>query len=137
MLMMGSRTFFHLILSVLLIAAFAANENSQTIPQQKKPSTEEVDPGDVIRINTTLVNSPVLVLGRNGKFVPTLKREDFQILEDGVPQDIAYFAPVEKPVTIALLIDSSASSSVALRDIQDAAVSFVDKMRANDRGLVI
>jgi Ca-activated chloride channel family protein len=134
---MKTKTLVCLSVSVLLVVAFASSKNSQTKPQEKKPPTEEVDPGDVIRITTTLVNSPVLVLGRSGKFVPTLKREDFQVLEDGVPQEIAYFAPVEKAVTVALLIDTSASASLSLRDIQDAAVSFVDKMRANDRALVI
>ena len=45
---------------------------------------QEIDPGDVIRVKTTLVNSPVLVLGRDGKFVPNLRHEDFRILENGV-----------------------------------------------------
>jgi len=109
----------------------------QTIPQKTAPSGDEVDPDDVIRINTTLVNSPVLVIGRDGKFVPNLKREDFQIFEDGVPQEIAYFAPVEKPFTVAILIDTSRSTLFSLEDIKDAAISFVDKMRINDRALII
>jgi VWFA-related protein len=132
--MMKSKTLLCLFVSALLVLAFASSNSSQTKPKQ---TTEEVDPDDVIRINTTLVNSPVLVLGRNGKFVPTLGRDAFQILEDGVPQEIAYFARVEKPFTVALLIDSSGSTSVALQDIQAAAISFVDKMRTSDRALVI
>ena len=35
---------------------------------------QEIDPDDVIRVKTTLVNSPVLVIGRDGKFVPNLRR---------------------------------------------------------------
>jgi len=96
-----------------------------------------VDADDVIRINTTLVNSPVLVIGRNGKFIPTLRREDFEIFEDGVPQDITYFASVDKPFTVALLIDTSHSTALDLQDIQDAAVSFVDKLRPRDRALIV
>jgi VWFA-related protein len=137
---METKTLLCLFIPVLLLFAFASSLNFQTKTQEKKPpsrQTEEIDPDDVIRINTTLVNSLVLVLGRNGKFVPTLGRDAFQILEDGIPQDIAYFAPVEKPFTVALLIDSSRSTSVALQDIQAAAISFVDKMRPNDRALVI
>ena len=107
-----------------------------TAPKPPSP-TEEVDPDDVIRIDTTLVNSPVLVIGRDGKFVPNLKREDFQIFEDGIQQDVAFFAPVEKPFTVALLIDTSRSTLLDLQDIQDAAISFVDKMRTNDRALIV
>lgn len=111
------------VLAVLVFFSFAA--------------AQEVSPDDVIRVKTTLVNSPVLVLGRDGKFVPTLRREDFEIYENGVKQDIAYFAPVENPFTVALLIDTSRSALFDLQDIQEAAIAFVEKMRPNDRALVV
>ena len=100
-------------------------------------SAQEIDPGDVIRVKTTLVNSPVLVIGRDGKFVPNLRREDFEVFENGVKQEIAYFVPVDNPFTVALLIDTSRSALFELQDIQEAAIAFVDKMRPNDRALVI
>jgi len=100
-------------------------------------SAQEVDPDDVIRVKTTLVNSPILVIGRDGKFVPNLRREDFEVFEDGVKQEIAYFAPVENPFTVAILIDTSRSALFDLDDIQSAAISFVEKMRPNDRALVV
>lgn len=98
---------------------------------------QEVGPDDVIRVKTTLVNSPVLVIGRDGKFVPNLKREDFEVYENGVKQEITYFAPVENPFTVAIVIDTSRSALFDLGDIQEAAVAFVDKMRPNDRALVV
>ena len=111
------------VFAVLVVCAFAP--------------AQEVSPEDVIRVKTTLVNSPVLVIGRDGKFVPTLRREDFEVYENGVKQDIAYFAPVDNPFTVALLIDTSRSALFELQDIRDAAMAFVDKMRPNDRALVI
>lgn len=98
---------------------------------------QEVGPDDVIRVKTTLVNSPVLVIGRDGKFVPNLRREDFEVYENGVKQEITYFAPVENPFTVAIVIDTSRSALFELGDIQEAAVAFVDKMRPNDRALVV
>jgi len=98
---------------------------------------QEVDSDDVIRVKTTLVNSPVLVLGRDGKFVPNLRREDFQIFENGVKQEISYFAPVENPFTVALLIDTSRSTVFNLADIQQAAIAFVEKLRPDDRVTVV
>lgn len=100
-------------------------------------AAQEVDPDDVIRVKTTLVNSPVLVIGRDGKYVPNLKREDFEVFENGVKQEIAYFAPVEKPFTVAMLIDTSRSALFDLQDIQEAAIAFVEKLRPNDRALVV
>ena len=96
---------------------------------------QEVAPDDVIRVKTTLVNSPVLVIGRDGKFVPNLRRDDFEIYENGDKHDIAYFASVENPFTVAIVIDTSRSALFDLGDIQEAAIAFVDKMRANDRSL--
>src|SRR5687767_2557792 len=98
---------------------------------------QEVAPDDVIRVKTTLVNSPVLVIGRDGKYVPNLRREDFEIYENGVKHDIAYFAPVENPFTVAIVIDTSRSALFDLGDIREAAIAFVDKMRPNDRALVV
>lgn len=98
---------------------------------------QEVAPEDVIRVKTTLVTSPVLVLGRDGKFVPNLHQNDFQIYENGVRQEIAYFAPVDHPFTVALLIDTSRSTVFNLRDSQHAALAFVDKMRPKDRASII
>lgn len=98
---------------------------------------QEVAPEDVIRVKTTLVTSPVLVLGRDGKFVPNLHQNDFQIYENGVRQEIAYFAPVDHPFTVALLVDTSRSTVFNLRDIQHAALAFVDKMRPKDRASII
>src|SRR6185503_6713942 len=117
------RTIAAVVLTVLGVCAFA--------------SAQEVSPDDVIRVKTTLVNSPVLVIGRDGKFVPALRREDFEIFEDGVKQEVAYFAPVENPFTVALLIDTSRSALFDLQDIREAAIAFVEKMRPNDRALVI
>ena len=98
---------------------------------------QEVSPDDVIRVKTTLVNSPVLVIGRDGKYVPNLRREDFQVFENGVKQEISYFAPVDNPFTVAIVIDTSRSVVFNLVDIQNAALAFVDQMRPRDRAVVV
>ncbi len=106
-------------------------------PLKQPAAGEEVGPEDVLRVTTNLVSSPVLVIGRDRKYIPNLSREDFHVFEEGVEQNIAYFAPVDKPFTVALVIDTSRSTLFDLQDIQDAAVSFVDKMRPNDQALIV
>ena len=98
---------------------------------------EEVDEGDVVRINTTLVNVPVSVMDRQGRYVPNLRREDFRIFENGVEQEIASFDPTEKPFTVALLIDTSGSTRFRLPEIQEAAVAFANQLRPQDRVLIV
>ena len=98
---------------------------------------EEVGEGDVVRVNTTLVTIPVSVMDRNGRYVPNLRKEDFRIFEDGQEQQVAYFASVEKPFTVVLMIDTSASTRFKLEEIQDAAIAFVDQLRPDDRVIVV
>jgi VWFA-related protein len=96
-----------------------------------------VGEGDVVRVETTLVSIPVSVMDRNGKYIPNLRKEDFRIWENGVEQQVAYFASTEKPFTVALMIDTSGSTKFKLGEIQDAAIAFVDQLRANDRVMVV
>ncbi|MGI9105629.1 MAG: VWA domain-containing protein [Pyrinomonadaceae bacterium] len=97
----------------------------------------EVDEDEVVRVNTSLVTIPVSVLDKQGKHVPTLRQREFRIWEDGVEQEIAYFAAVEKPFTVALVLDTSGSTRFRLDEIQDAAIAFVNQLRADDRVLVV
>jgi VWFA-related protein len=92
---------------------------------------------EVVRVNAALVTVPVSVLDRDGRFIAGLRKEDFRVFEDGVEQQVAYFAPVEQPFTVALVIDTSGSTRFKLEDIQDAAIAFLDQLRPEDRVIVV
>lgn len=98
---------------------------------------EEVGENDVVRVNTTLVTLPVSVMDRNGRFIPDLRQQEFRIYEDGVEHEVAYFASIEKPFTLALVLDTSASTRFRLDEIQDAAIAFVNQLRTDDRVIVV
>jgi Ca-activated chloride channel homolog len=100
------------------------------------PEGETVE-GDVIRTDTALVTVPVTVLDRNGHYVPQLRREHFRISENGVEQKIAYFATTDSPFTVVLLLDTSNSTQFRLDDIQDAAITFVSKLKDQDSVMVM
>ena len=48
-------------------------------PAEAASGPEEVDAGDVIRVNTTLVTLPVAVMDRDGRYIPNLRKEDFRL----------------------------------------------------------
>lgn len=98
---------------------------------------EEVSEGDVVRVDTSLVTVPVSVLDRQGRFIANLQRDDFRVFENGVEQSIAYFEPAEKPFTVALLLDTSASTHFHLEEIKDAAIAFAKQLRPQDRVLIV
>jgi len=98
---------------------------------------EEVDENDIVRVDTMLVTVPVSVLDRQGRFIPGLKREDFTLLENGEQQPIVYFETADKPFTVALLLDTSASTHFHLDEIKAAAIAFAKQLRPQDRVLVV
>jgi VWFA-related protein len=96
-----------------------------------------VDAGDVIRVNTTLVTLPVSVTDRDGRYIPNLRKEDFRLWEDGVEQPVAFFSSVDKPFSVVLMLDTSGSTRFRLEEIQDAAITFVNQLRQDDRVMVV
>ena len=114
------------------------NNRQPEAPKAQTPTgPEEVDAGDIIRVNTTLVTIPVSVMDRDGRYVPNLQKEEFRIWEDGVEQQVAFFQSVDKPFSVVLMLDTSPSTQFRLEDIQDAAISFVNQLRVDDRVMVV
>ena len=100
-----------------------------------KAQTKETD--EVIKIDTNLISVPVVVNDRQGRFIPNLRQSDFTIFQDGEPQEISFFAPVEEPISVALLLDTSKSTRGVLGEIQDAADDFVKLLKPADRAMIV
>lgn len=88
---------------------------------------------DVERVETNLITIPASVMDRAGRYITDLKKEDFQIFEDGVEQEIAIFAPVEQPFTILFMLDVSGSMIPHKEKLVGAANTFVDQLRPEDQ----
>ncbi len=118
-----------------------SDQTSRQRPSADKPVVDNspVTVGDdgTIKLDTTLVTIPVSVTDRNGKFAPFLTKRDFQIYEDGVEQQIESFESVETPFNVVLMLDTSNSTRFRLEDIQEAAVSFINELRPDDRVMVV
>lgn len=92
------------------------------------------DPIDTVRIDSDLVDLKVSVLGFARTVpVPLLDSKDFLVLEDGVPQEISFFAAADTPFDLVLLLDLSGSNSKNLKMIRNSAKKFVDAARDIDR----
>ncbi len=105
---------------VCLLAAQAQSEEKQD------------DDSQTIRVQVEMVSLPVVVTGRNGQYITDLKKEDFRVYEDGVIQDIAAFAAVEEPISVALVLDTSNSTESQLSRIRNEAIRFVKLLREDD-----
>ncbi len=93
------------------------------------PTPEPVDDDEPIRINTEVVNVLFTAQDRNRRLLTALKKEDVQILEDGQPQETVEFSrQVDLPLSLAILIDTSASQERTLPEEKSAAKSFVESV---------
>jgi VWFA-related protein len=70
-------------------------------PQEKKPE----DAGVTISVEVPVVTLDVIATTTGGDIIPGLKKENFRILEDGVPQSITNFAPSDAPITMVVLLE--------------------------------
>jgi VWFA-related protein len=104
-------------------------------PPASKPTPNPED--DVVRVETNLVTTPVSVLDRDGRFIPGLRKKDFKIFENGVPQAITYFQSSEQPFTVVLMIDTSPSTRYQIDEIHYAALTFVNQLRPTDKVMVM
>jgi len=103
----------------------------------KKPDSpaagDEVDEGDVVRVETQLVSVPAVVTDSAGRPVSGLKPDNFRLVEDGQVQTITNFGTTETPFEIALLLDTSGSTREDVALIRSAANSFIEALRPGDR----
>ena len=80
---------------------------------------------------------PVIARSRNGLYISDLRKEEFNLTEDGVAQQIAFLATVNAPFYLVLLLDTSASTEEKIGLIQQAATSFVGQLSSADRVKVV
>jgi len=78
-----------------------------------------------IRVRVEVVNIPVTVLNKRGQMVIDLTKDDFEVYEDGVKQDIRYFnRETQTPLHIGMILDTSNSARRQLEFEKDAATEF-------------
>jgi Ca-activated chloride channel family protein len=97
------------------------------------PAEQEVDPDDVISVQTTEILLPVTVRDANGELVSGLTRNDFRVFEDGIDQPLSDFSLRQVPVDVVLMVDASSSVSSNLDDFRNAAEGFASHLAAGDR----
>src|SRR5258708_18554897 len=81
----------------------------QNPPPPTAPATAQPPPqaGVTIAVDVPIVTLDVVATTQHGDIIPGLKKENFRILDDGVPQTITNFSPTEAPITMVLLLEFS------------------------------
>lgn len=133
------KTFLRTLLAAALVASAAAllspNASARQQGQTPTPSpvsspspTPAVD-DEVERVEVDLVGVLLTAVDRERRFVTTLRREDVRLTEDGVEQQLTVFQrETDLPVSLAVVIDTSASQDAVMEDEKAAARAFIDSV---------
>jgi VWFA-related protein len=85
-----------------------------------------------LRVNVPLVTVDVSVLTKDGQFIPGLKKGNFRIIEDGVPQTVSNFNVTEAPITAVLLVEFANTNYAFINDMLNGAYSFMGALKPED-----
>jgi len=91
----------------------------------------------VFKSGVDVVNLAVTVTDAKGRFITNLAEVDFEVLEEGVHQPLTLFTREDLPVSLAILLDTSASMETKLTQAQNAAVRFVRTLHPADEAQVV
>jgi VWFA-related protein len=106
-------------------------------PRTAHPRPSSETPGSTIRVEASLVLIPVHVATPNGVSVTDLPKESFQLFDDNSEQDITYFAKEDAPVSIGVLLDTSASMQRKMRRSSEAAASVLRTANPSDEFFLV
>lgn len=130
---------FKFVLGVLFALFILTTQSQISFSQTPKPSPKptpqepEIDPDDVISVNTTEILLPVTVRDLKGQLVDGLTKNDFRIFEDGQVQPLSDIELRQVPVDVVLMVDASSSAADNLDDFSRAAEGFASHLASDDR----
>ena len=93
--------------------------------------------GQRIRSGVELVSLNVTATDGQGKYATDLNEEEFEVYEDGAKQKLTFFSKTQQPISLALLLDTSASMDERMGIAQEAAIGFAKQLHKEDQASVI
>ena len=114
--------------------------NAAVETKSKNAAANGAEEEDVVRVETSLVVSDVLVLDQRGQPVPGLTQKDFVVTEDGKPQEVGMFSlgdDAKVPRSMVLIIDYGCSQLPFLEASVEAAKDLVDKLGPGDSMAIV
>ncbi|MDA1093161.1 MAG: VWA domain-containing protein [Acidobacteria bacterium] len=118
---MATRTSVTALLAVGLVVVVTAAQQPQT---------------PIFRSGTEIVDLYVTATDDNGRLVPNLTQEDFVVLDNELPQEIVLFENEVRPITVVVMLDTSASMTTSLDLLMAGAEQFLLRLLPDDRGKV-
>src|SRR6185295_7057582 len=88
------------------------------------------------RSGTEIVSLFVTVADAQGRLVPDLTKDDFEIYDNDKPQSIVYFENIVQPISVVVMLDTSGSMTGSIALLKQAAEQFLLRLLPADQGRV-
>jgi VWFA-related protein len=134
---------FSALFMLALFVGFPPAHGQQSPPppsgQQKGQGEDQNPPADTLKVNVNAVQLFFNVNDKKGALISNLAKDEFEVLEDGKPQAIKYFAAESNlPLALGILIDSSASQARVLHMEKQVGGEFLNEiLRDKDLAFVL
>lgn len=115
----------------------ALNGSAATAATAPTTPTAAPQPTATFRSTVDIVALNVVVTDGDQKYVSGLTSSDFAVFEDGIQQDVSFFGASNVPLDLAILLDTSASMTGKMQLVQQAAIGFLETLRAGDRAIIV
>ena len=127
---------------LVILTLFTSLALAQTTTESKAQQTTsppDLQQGAVptFRAHADLVLIPVTVTDDVNRFVLGLQKEDFQLFEDGVEQNVSLFSGEDAPLSVGVLFDKSASMSYKLGSSRDAITQLLNALNKEDEAFLV
>jgi Ca-activated chloride channel homolog len=121
-----------IILGVLVLLHCIASAQEAMPPEQGRAQEEYT-----LKLHSDIVMLNATVVDRHNAPVSGLDKENFQIYEDGLPQQIRHFSSEDVPVTVGILIDNSGSMKPKRDDVITDALAFASSSNPRDQMFIV
>jgi len=121
------------------VSPVAVPKKTEAPPEPPKRTVKNPEgmPDYTLHVDVPEVDVDVMVTTKNGEFIPGLKKENFRVFEDGVPQQVIKFSQAEKPVTVVMLLEFAANHYAFINDMLNNAYTFASTLKRDDWVAVI
>jgi VWFA-related protein len=127
------------LISALLVGLLMAGLTAAQGPERssKSAGNSNLDEQSALSVDVDLVVLDVVVTEKHDSPITGLRKEQFIVLEDGVPQNITHFSPTEASLTVVILVEFSNTIGYYLDDVLGPAAGFIQSLRPDDWGALV
>lgn len=117
--------FLLLVVSAPFLSARGQQAPAQNAPPKPKATQQSANPGspaNTIRTQVNEITTPVTVADKQGNFIPDLPQKDFHVFDNGAEQHIDRWAVDDRPLALALVIETSSHVDMMAREIRSNGI---------------